>query len=318
MQPIYLDDPAISGLLDFRSAAEILEQSFTDLAHNNAEIHQRQRTGNSDVRLSTMGALWNARNVGGVKVYPTVSGKFAFLMTLFDLQSNTPIAVMDGAELTKFRTAGLTAMIASKAAAKDSRHLALFGAGYQGRAQALALCEFFKFDRISVVDPAGDPGWCAELASKASCTVSLVGAEEAARDADIVVTATRSQVPVFDGKWLKPGAFVSAVGISAPKGRELDDTTLYRASRIIVEWKPQSTREAGELVLWRPKSNIERCKIVDLLELYAQSLSWREGNQDIIVSKSVGVGLADVACAYLAYTRHIAKARVEGAQEVAA
>ncbi len=307
MQPTFLDDKTISSLLDFKSVAAILGEAFADLATGKAEIHARQRTGSADARLSTMGALWHARKVGGVKVYPTVGGKFSFLITLFDLETNVPIAVMDGAEITRFRTAGLTALIASRAAVRGARHLALFGAGFQGRAQAQALCEFFRFEQISVVDPMGDDNWCAQLARQTGSTVTLCSPETATRGADIVVTATRSQEPVFDGDWLKPGAFVAAVGTSAPKGRELDDATLTRASRIIVEWKPQSTREAGELVLWRPKGNLERAKVADLAELYGQPLPWRGSDNDIIVAKSVGVGLADVACTYLAYTRFAAQ-----------
>jgi ornithine cyclodeaminase len=303
MKITYLDDTTIVGLLDFKSVASTLEEAFMDLAAGNAEIHARQRTDNSDIRLSTMGALWNARNVGGVKIYPTVKGKFSFLITLFDLENNMPVAVMDGGEITKFRTAGLTAMIASKAATKQVRKLALFGAGFQGRAQVQALCEILKLDQICVVDPMGDEGWCRQLALQTGSRVNLCSAETATRDADIVVTATRSQVPVFDGNWLKPGAFVSAIGISAAKGRELDEVTLSRASRVIVEWRPQSLREAGELVLWHPENISEREKIIDLPELYRQSMPWRDSDQDIIVFKSVGVGLADVACAYLAYTR---------------
>jgi len=71
-----------------------------------------------------------------------------------------------------------------------------------------------------------------------------------------------------------------------------------------VEWKPQSLQEAGELVLWSASPS-EREKVVDLAELYAQPHPWRAQPQDIIVCKAVGVGLSDVACAYLAHARHV-------------
>ena len=303
MQPTYLDDDTISVFLDYPRVVAILDEAFADLAVGHAEIHARQRTDSLNLRLSTMGALWNARQVGGVKIYPTVSGQFSFLITLFDLETNRPIAVLDGAEITKFRTAGLTALIASKTASQRVKKLALFGAGFQGTAQALALCAVFQFDAISVVDPLVDDAWCSRLALQTGSVVKRCSPEAATLDADIVVTATRSQTPVFDGNWLKPGAFVSAIGISAPKGRELDDATLSRANRIIVEWKPQSLREAGELVLWQTDNALEREKIVDLPELYRRSEPWRGSEEDIIVAKSVGVGLSDVACAYLAFTR---------------
>ncbi len=304
MTLLHLDDTVISGLLDYPSVVEILQVSFEDLARGQAQIHARQRTDCVSFRLSSMGAIWNARKIAGLKVYPTVQGQFSFLITLFDLDSNLPVAVLDGAEITKFRTAGMTAMVARQAALKHSKKLALLGAGFQGRAQAQALSAFFQFDEIAVVDPVVDMAWCAQLSQQTGAQVRVCKAEDAVRDADIVVTATRASEPVFDGHWLKPGAFVSAIGTSTPKGRELDDITLTRASRVIVEWAPQSLTEAGELVLWNAPA-VQRNTVVDIPWLCAQAQPWRDQDEDIIVAKFVGVGLSDVACAYLATTRSV-------------
>jgi ornithine cyclodeaminase len=305
----HLDDKCIASLLDYPGVVAIMEEAFRDLATGQAQIHPRQRTDGAGLRLSSMGALWGARKVGGIKVYPTVQGQFSFLITLFDLENNQPLAVFDGAEITKFRTAALTALVAARAALPAPRKLALFGAGFQGRAQVRALCHVYDFAQIAVVDPVVDSAWCQQLAQETGSRVEVCSAQEAVEDADIVVTATRSAQPVFDGQWLKPGAFVSAIGTSAPKGRELDDTTLSRASRIIVEWKPQSLQEAGELVLWNGSPS-EREKVVDLAELYAQPQPWRARAEDIIVCKAVGVGLSDVACATLAHARHVETCRL--------
>lgn len=317
MKLLHLDDQAIASLLDYPAVVDILRSSFEDLAAGRAQVHPRQRTDAGGFRLSSMGAVWGARKVAGLKVYPTVQGQFSFLITLFDLENNQPLAVLDGAEVTKFRTAGITAMVARQAARKGAKRLALVGAGFQGRAQAWALCHFFRFEEIAVVDPVVDAQWCTQLALHSGARVRVCNAEAAVREADIVVTATRSATPVLDGAWLKPGAFVSAVGTSTPKARELDDTTLSRAQRIIVEWAPQSLQEAGELVLWQPTSESERDKVVDLPTLCAGTQPWRAAEDDIIVAKSVGVGLSDVACAYLAY-RNSARVSQAATQGVAA
>jgi ornithine cyclodeaminase len=303
MTPSHFDDQRIASLLDYPGVVAILDEAFRDLAAGQAHIHPRQRTDGAGLRLSSMGALWAARKVGGLKVYPTVQGQFSFLVTLFDLEHNVPLAVFDGAEITRFRTAALTALVAGRAAQAAPRKLALFGAGFQGRGQVQALCHQYDFAQIAVVDPAVDRAWCQQLVRESGSRVDICDARTAVEEADIVVTATRSAQPVFDGHWLKPGAFVAAIGTSGPQSRELDDATLSRASRIIVEWKPQSLQEAGELVLWNGSPS-EREKVVDLAELYAQPHPWRVQPQDIIVCKAVGVGLSDVACAYLAYARH--------------
>lgn len=295
---LHITDRQISKWLHFRGVATALEEAFRDLAHGKAAVHSRQRTQCENERLSTMGALWPSRSIAGVKVYPTVAGQFSFAILLFDLSTNAPVAVLEGNELTRLRTAAITAMVAAHAANPAPRKLALFGAGVQGRAQAAALCERFDFDEICIVDPKTDPVWRETFQAGVRGRVRQVGAEEAVRDAHIVVTATRSSQPVFNGEWLSPGAFVSAVGTSTPVARELDDIAMSRAARIIVEWKPQCLAEAGELVLW--PGHTEARNIVDLPELMRLNQPWRTNAQDIIVFKSVGVGLSDLATARLA------------------
>lgn len=297
----FISDQQISEALDYRSVAAVLDEAFASLAAAGAAVHRRQRTDCRDLRLSTMGAVWADRGVGGVKVYPTVRGQFSFSILLFDLASNRPLALLDGNELTRLRTAAITTLVASKAAAQRPRKLALFGTGLQGRAQADALCGWFGFEEIALVDPAGDTAWGQALAVRTGCRVAFTTAEAAVRGADIVVTATRSSTPVFDGAWLAPGAFVSAIGTSTPKGRELDDATMDRAGRIIVEWKPQSLEEAGEVVLWPGRS--ANSPFIDLPQLYAGEAPWRPAGPAITLFKSVGIGLADVAVAQLAVSR---------------
>jgi ornithine cyclodeaminase len=100
---------------------------------------------------------------------------------------------------------------------------------------------------------------------------------------------------VFDGRWLADDAFVAAIGTSTPAGRELDDETLARAARVVVEWRPQCIAEAGELVRWERGRDLG--KVVDLAQLFAGEAPWRPGAAGPTVFKSVGVGLADVAAA---------------------
>ena len=121
------------------------------------------------------------------------------------------------------------------------------------------------------------------------------------QDADVVVTVTRSKQPLFDGRVLKPGAFVAGVGNSLPTGRELDDATLSRADRIVVEWKPQSCIEAGEIVLGKLSGAVDDTQIVDLEEIFSGKAPWRTSPQEIVVFKAVGVGLTDIAAASLVW-----------------
>jgi ornithine cyclodeaminase len=297
----FYDDTQIAAALNYDDVISTLDAAYADLATGQAAILQRQRCAAGGAKFSSMGALWAARNVAATKSYPTVNGQFSFLINLFDTAANRPLAVMAAQEITRFRTSAQTAMVAMHLRPPHMHKVALFGAGLQGRAQVEALSRRIVFDELAIVDPGVNTAPVMDLACKAR--VQLGGAQEAVRGADIVITATRSQQPVFDGAWLKDDALVAAIGISAAGGRELDSTTFNRASRVIVEWMPQSMQEAGDVLAWlqdAQPSMEQRSKMVDLPQLYQQAWPEQKGIQ---VFKSVGTGLADCACAWLAWNK---------------
>lgn len=296
----FYTDAEIAILLTYSDVRHALDEVFQDLASGRASVFPRLRSNCGDIKLSAMGGIWRSRNVAGIKTYPTVNGNYSFLISLFDTLENKPLAVLQANEVTRLRTAALVALVASSVAEPRARKLALIGAGVQGCAIAEALSERFDFEQICVADPALNRFSASQLAARLKAHVQLCTSEEAVREADIVITASRSRTPVFDGAWLKPGCFVAAVGTSLPDGRELDDDTLRRAGRVIVEWKPQSMVEAGEIVLGKAAGALSDDKIIDLGETYRGEKAWRANTDEIVVFKSVGVGLADVATAWLA------------------
>lgn len=296
----FITDQEVAHCLDFPAVIGALEQAFESLAHRRAAIKARTRVDCGPVKLSSMGALWLDAGLAGEKVYPTVEGRYSFLFNLFDIERGLPLAVMEANELTRFRTAGITTLAACRGAVA-SRKLALFGAGVQGRAHLEALAHALPFQQVDVVDPTDVSGWCADASRRFGLAVRQCSADEAVDGADVVVTVTRSRTPVFDGARLQRGAFVAAVGTSLPTGRELCDTTLARAARIVVEWRPQSCAEAGEIVLGRLNGVVDDARIVDLPQLFSGQARWRTQPDEIVVFKTVGVGLADLAAASLVW-----------------
>lgn len=296
----FFTDDEVAARLDYARVGAAIEQAFESLSRGRAAIKPRTRTDCGPVKLSSMGAIWLDAGLAGEKVYPTVDGRFGFVFNLFDLRDGRPLAVMQATELTRLRTAALTAFAVSRGAAATAK-LALFGAGLQGRAHAQALLAALPFRQVDVVDLDDVTAWCTDLARRHDVAVRQCAAREALRDADVVVTITRSKQPLFDGAWLEPGTFVAAVGTSLPTGRELDDSTLARAARIVVEWKPQSCAEAGELVLGRLAGVVDDTRVVDLPGIFSGHAPWRLHADEIVVFKSVGVGLTDLAAASLVW-----------------
>src|SRR5262249_61443417 len=109
-----------------------------------------------------------------------------------------------------------------------ARTLAILGAGVQGQAHLRALAGVRDFGQVRVyaptrahvralIDGAGLAG--TELSAAAT-------AEDAVRDADVVVAATNAREPGLQRSWLKPGAHVNAVGASTPRAKGVDTATV--------------------------------------------------------------------------------------------
>ena len=297
---MFTTDEDLACALDYRQASIAIGQAWSSFANGGATILGRQRIDCGPFKLSTMGAIWRDAGTAGAKSYTTgPDGRFEFVFNLFDISDEGGgrlVACINGPELTRIRTPALTAYAAGQGAVGCSK-LALFGLGVQGRAHLDALATLLPVREVGVVEIRDVSEACEELSRKLNLPVKQCSAQEAIRDADIVVTASRSKRPLFNGELLKPGAFVAAVGTSLSNGRELDDATLKRAARVVVEWKPQSLQEAGEVVIGLQLGLLDDARIVDVAEILSGNAVWRESSEEVIVFKTVGVGLTDLAAA---------------------
>jgi len=289
-------DEDIARTVDWRNVLEDLPAAFESLRSGDAAIQARQRIDCGSWKLSGMGALWESRGVAAYKTYTSLNGQFDFLVNLFDL-ARQQHHVMPAAEITRARTAAMTAWVARKVTRLGAKKMALFGLGIQGRTHLEALQETMGFSEIAVVDTADVSYACDALSLRYGITVRQVPPQEAVAGADLVVTVTRSKQPLFDGAWLQRGATICAVGTSLPGGTEIDQVSRARSDRVIVEWKPQSLIEAGEIVIGLADKSLDASQISDLPELLGSQEPWRRSPEEIILFKAVGVGLSDLVAA---------------------
>ena len=166
----------------------------------------------------------------------------------------------------------------------------------------MQLASAYPLDEILIISTQPKPETADAIAAETGIPTRLVATEDALGAADIIVTASRSKTALFDGAWLRPGTFVAAVGSSLPTTRELDDVALAKATLVAVEWRAQSLREAGDIVLADPAA-LPQDKIVELGEIVTGARPGRTDPSAITLYKSVGVGLEDIALAGLAYRK---------------
>lgn len=291
-----------------------LREAFEHFANGRAAVLPRSRSALAQApgapMVSAMGAV--LPEVLGTKVYATLNGRFQFLVNLFDTTTGLPLAAIEANELTRVRTAATTALAADALARPDVRVLGVFGAGVQAQAHVEALLGVRRFERVLLCTRNDTAAVASRWSGEFGLPVEAADAAQVAAASDVIVTCTRATEALFDGAAVRPGTLVCAVGSSKPVARELDDALLARAAAVVVEWKVAALAEAGELVRAAPGTVApERLKELGEVLVAGQAPS----ATDIVVYKSVGIGLEDIALAALVWRAEAAADTASPASE---
>jgi alanine dehydrogenase len=221
------------------------------------------------------------------------------LIALFDENTGTPLAVMDGTYITAIRTGGTAAVAARVLARKDAKILAILGAGVQGGSHLDTFPRIREFTEIRIASR--DRRKAETLASGNARARVASSFEEAVRGADVVALCTDAHEPVIRRDWLKPGVHVSSVG--GTFGPEIDPETMAAAS-VFVEWRGAATNAppAGAHDL----QGLDPDTLTEVGEVLAGTRPGRTSDSEITVYKSTGHAVEDAATARLVYDRALA------------
>ena len=245
-----------------------------------------------DAVFAAMPAVGTAMAVKIVTVYhgntdaglPTHQG----VILVLDMDNGSPLALLDGRLITEMRTAAGSAAVARALAPKSVDVVTIMGNGVQAGAHVEALARVREWNELRIW--ARDETRGRQLAERLGASF-VADAEAAVRDADIVACTTAAKTPILRGEWLKPGAFVSAVGWNGSDGRELDDAAM--ANTVIVESIDAARKEAGNV-------RGSNCEIfAEAGEIYSGAKIVPPGAT--VIYDSVGIAIMDVAAAKLVY-----------------
>ena len=119
---------------------------------------------------------------------------------------------------------------------------------------------------------------------------------EAVADLPLVITATTSRAPVFEGGWLARGALVCAIGSNWLHKAEIDSGTVSRAGLVVCDSVACCQREAGDLAQAVETGAFDWSRAVDLADVVAGRYQ-PPADPQLTVFKSVGMAIEDVALA---------------------
>ena len=288
-------------------AIDAMRSAFGQLSSGQADMPQRI---NVDSKLGTtqvMPAFLSGSDDLAIKLnsiyrqnrsrgLPMING----IVTAIDPATGLPLAVMNSGCVTSLRTGAASGLATELLAREDSNILAVFGAGVQARTQAEAVCTVRAIKSVRVYAPTPDhvEAFISDVAGAGPIPADVQAAgspREALDGATLVVAATTSSNPVFDGNDLQPGTHINAVGSWQPTMRELDERTVTRA-KIIVDQRSATWEEAGELIAACDNGLIDDVH-AELGELVNGARPGRESDDEITLFKSVGVAAQDAAVA---------------------
>jgi ornithine cyclodeaminase/alanine dehydrogenase-like protein (mu-crystallin family) len=290
----FLDEAAVRRLLSLSDLIPAMAEALAAFSAGRVVQPVRVVVPVADHQgfLGVMPAYAGSLGAKLVTFYPNNQGvpTHHALILLFRPETGEPLVIMDGRLITEWRTAAASAVATNLLARKGAATLGILGSGVQALSHLEAIRLVRDIRRVRVWSPNRAKAFAVTHGVEAAAT-----AEEAVRDADIVVVATTSRTPVLQGQWLKPGAHLNAVGATRPEWRELDDDTV-RAARLFVDSREAATRESGDVIA---AGAIE----AEIGELVSGAHPGRRTAEEITLFKSVGLAVEDIAAAELVWRR---------------
>ena len=297
----------LATLASYRDVVEALRQGFR-ASYTTPVRHHHETSGASTLLLMP---AWSKEWTGlktvvvktdnAAKGLPTVQASYL----LIDNRTGETVAMMDGTEITRRRTAAASALAADYLARQDASRMVLVGAGALGAHFVRAHATVRPIAHVAIFNRsmAKAESLAATLKADGLDAVAVSDLEAAVRQADVISCVTTSTTPIVKGQWLKPGAHVDLAGAFKPTMRETDGDTVQR-SRVFVDTRDGAMAEAGDLLQARDEGKFDFASIQgDLFDLCRGTAKGRGSPTEITLFKSCGTAIEDLATAIMVYQK---------------
>ena len=303
--PLLLTEADVRQLLTMPVALQAVEASFRRLADGTALVHPRQRLHLQGFSyLHYMAAADGAGGYEGLKIYTSSRHGLRFMIPLFRAKTGELLAFIEADYLGQMRTGAATGIATKLLTCRNAKTVGIIGTGVQAKTQLEAVAAVRKVERIFAFgrDVNRREKFAQEMSASLGVPVkSASSAEEAARQSEILITATTAKEPVLKGAWLRPGMHINAIGANFPEKRELDSEAIHRADAIFVDSCEQSKMEAGDLIQAFRENPARWNEVKELSALFTANATGRNSPDQITIFKSNGIAIQDVVTAGRVY-----------------
>jgi ornithine cyclodeaminase/alanine dehydrogenase-like protein (mu-crystallin family) len=262
---ILLTNEDIEPLLSMPECIAAVEAAFADLGKQDAADIPRQDAIVPLARegavhdLKTMSGSWPRAGIAAIRLNsdvvtgPLINGKtrrvkvplsepggrYNGQVLLFSTDTGQLLAIANDGIMQRTRVGASGGVGVKYLAREDSKTLGLLGTGLQAGGQLEAIAAVRSLERVAVFSPTAENRgrFVEHYRRKLDLDIRAVdSAEDAARDVDILVTATNSITPTINPDWLKPGMHLSSINRT-----ELSPAVFAKIDRLIL-----NAREGGK------------------------------------------------------------------------
>lgn len=316
---ILLTDRDVRKLLTMKDAIAVIEDVFRERGLGRtfeiprARIYAPMEQHHSEFWMNAMAAAVPKLGVGAMRLStgatPTTRARDKMVvsrktdrMLLYSAETGAMLAIIHNDYLQKLRVGASTGVAVKYLARKDAEVVGVFGSGRQARSNLMAITLARKITRVKAYSPtrAHCEAYCQEMREVLNLDVVPASPREVVKGSDIILTASNSRVPVFQGEWVEKGTSVNAV-LGADRvmgGSELDSEIMIRADVMCVNAKEQihldNQRRFLDLIEHRQLSPNKICELGDVV---AGKVQGRMSDDQITVyDNNVGMGIQFAAC----------------------
>lgn len=227
---------------------------------------------------------------------------------LYSVETGAPLILFQDCAINENRTAAAGAIGAKLLARENASCAAVFGSQVHAETQLKALAAVRNLTEVRVFSRNAEHRTaCAEKLGRELqiAVLPASSAHEALATADVVITATNSTTPVFDGRLLREGTHVTSIanGDKTRIRQEIDELTLRRAAPVFITSK--TTVCANESDIFRAVRDgvISWQQVHEISDLLLGKVSGRTDERQITLFKLQGTGIMDVAIGRCAYEK---------------
>jgi ornithine cyclodeaminase/alanine dehydrogenase len=299
---LLLSDADVRAVLSWRPAVDALRAAYGS-ACDDGRYPGRLIARGDGTWLRVLPGVPGDGGLMGAKIIAAAprAGRVSYLIALFDQATTQLVALIDGNTVTGYRTAATSALAADLLAVPGPLTVGVLGSGFDAGKHLRAIAAIRDITAARVYSPraASRNRFTRDLADLPVPVEPVPSAEAAVADAALVICAARShdESPVLLGRWLAPGMTVVSIGSTVPEQREVDAETIIRADVIVADAVDEVLRGTGDLIAARAAGADVAGRVMSLAELVSGACEGRAHDGQIVLYKSVGSAVQDLAVA---------------------